>query len=196
MTIDGTTTGQHALALFLIVGVPIWDLLETRALKTSRNPRRKILSYRRIVVIEWIAALAACLLLRTELFYTALRFLARLRLQLGGELMLGFADLIQQLVEPFRRHLLARRQWPQHVHQQQAHSDDLGQRGIIAGRPSPQDRLAAPLAERPTARLRRCFEQGVLFLADFESDGFRAQRRLHHVPASSLAITAETSSRA
>jgi hypothetical protein len=36
----------------------------------------------------------------------------------------------------------------------------------------------------------------VLFFADFETDGFRAQRRLHHVPAPSLAITAETSSRA
>jgi hypothetical protein len=77
-----------------------------------------------------------------------LRFLPGRLLQLGGELVLGFADLIQQLVEPFRRHLLARRQWPQHVHQQQTNSDDLGQRRIvplgIAGRPSPQDRLAAP----------------------------------------------------
>ncbi|MGO8793504.1 MAG: lysostaphin resistance A-like protein [Candidatus Sulfotelmatobacter sp.] len=71
MTIDGTVAAQHALALFLFVGVPIWDLLETRALKTSPNPRRKISSYRRIVAIEWIAALAAWLLLRTELFYTA-----------------------------------------------------------------------------------------------------------------------------
>jgi hypothetical protein len=42
----------------------------------------------------------------------------------------------------------------------------------------------------------RRFQLRVLFLADFETDGFRAQRRLHHVPASSLAITAETSSRA
>ena len=50
--------------------------------------------------------------------------------------------------------------------------------------------------ERPSARLRRRFQPRVLFLAHFETDGFRAQRRLHHVPASSLAITAETSSRA
>ena len=132
--------------------------------------------------------------------FFALRFLARLLLQLGRELMLGFADLIQQLVEPFRRHLLARRQWPQHVHQQQTNSDDLGQGRIvplcIACRPSPQDRLAAPFPERPTIGLRRCFQLGVLFFADFETDGFRAQRRLHHVPAFSLAITAETSSRA
>ncbi len=78
----------------------------------------------------------------------------------------------------------------------QAHAYDLGQRRIIAGRPSPQDHLAAPLPERPAARLRRRFEQGVLFLADFETDGFRAQRRLYHVGAFSLAITAETSSRA
>jgi hypothetical protein len=52
------------------------------------------------------------------------------------------------------------------------------------------------LAERPTLGLRRRFQLRVFFLADFETDGFRAQRRLHHVPASSLAIPAETSSRA
>ena len=77
--------------------------------------------------------------------------------------------------------------------------------GLLRSRPAPdhrwptllpQDRLAAPFAERPTARLRRRFQTRVLFLADFETDGFRAQRRLHHVPASSLAISAETSSRA
>jgi len=62
--------------------------------------------------------------------------------------------------------------------------------------PPRQDRLAAPFAERPTVGLRRRFQLRVLFLAHFETDGFRAQRRLHHVPASSLAITAETSSRA
>ena len=44
----------------------------------------------------------------------------------------------------------------QHVDQQQADSYDLGQRRIIAGRPSPQDHLAAPLPERPTVGLRRC----------------------------------------
>ena len=48
---------------------------------------------------------------------------------------------------------------------------------------------------RPST-LRRRFQLRVLFLADFETDGFRAQRRLHHVPAPSLAIPAETSSRA
>ena len=62
---------QHALALFLFVGVPLWDLLETRALKTSPNPCRKIFSYQRILAVEWIAALSAWLLLRTEVFHTA-----------------------------------------------------------------------------------------------------------------------------
>jgi hypothetical protein len=32
---------EHALALVLLVGFPLWDVLETRALKTSTNPRRK-----------------------------------------------------------------------------------------------------------------------------------------------------------
>jgi len=52
------------------------------------------------------------------------------------------------------------------------------------------------IPERPTIGLRRRFQLRVLFLAHLETDGFCAQRRLHHVPASSLAITAETSSRA
>lgn len=65
-----------------------------------------------------------------------------------------------------------------------------------------RERISGPilavksLSERLPARLRRRFQLRVFFLADFETDGFRAQRRLHHVPASSLAITAETSSRA
>jgi len=52
-----------------------------------------------------------------------------------------------------------------------------------------------PFPERPTVGLRRHFQLRVFFFADFETDGFRAQRRLHHVRASSLASTAETSSR-
>ena len=69
-----------------------------------------------------------------------LRFLpGRLLLQLGGEFVLHFADLVQHFVERFRGQLLACGQRPQHVHQQQAHSDDLGQGRIvgrcIAGRP-------------------------------------------------------------
>jgi hypothetical protein len=59
--------------------------------------------------------------------FLSLRFLAgHLLLQLGGEFVLHFADLVQQLVEPLRRHLLPRRHRSQHVHQQQAHPYDLG----------------------------------------------------------------------
>jgi len=60
---------QHVLALFLFVGVPIWDALETRALKTSTNPRRKVLSYRRIVLVLWTAAVVAWLTLRSSVFF-------------------------------------------------------------------------------------------------------------------------------
>jgi membrane protease YdiL (CAAX protease family) len=60
---------QHILAVFLFLGVPIWDALETRTLKRSANPRRKILSYRRIVVIEWIAAITAWVALRSQIFF-------------------------------------------------------------------------------------------------------------------------------
>jgi len=60
---------EHALALFLFVGIPVWDVLETRALKASTNPRRKIMSYRRIVLVLWIAAIAAWLTLRSSVFF-------------------------------------------------------------------------------------------------------------------------------
>jgi hypothetical protein len=38
--------------LFVFVGVPIRDALETRALKTGTNPRRKIFAYWRILVFD------------------------------------------------------------------------------------------------------------------------------------------------
>jgi uncharacterized protein len=60
---------EHALALFLFVGVPIWDALETRALKTSTDPRRKVLSYRRIVLVLWTAAIVAWITLRSIVFF-------------------------------------------------------------------------------------------------------------------------------
>jgi membrane protease YdiL (CAAX protease family) len=61
---------QHALALFLFVGVPIWDVFETRALKNSTNPRRKVLSYQRITLVLWVAAILAWLTLRSSIFFT------------------------------------------------------------------------------------------------------------------------------
>jgi membrane protease YdiL (CAAX protease family) len=60
---------QHALALFLFLGVPVWDVLETRALKTSTNPRRKISSYQRIVLFLWTAAILAWIPLRSAVFF-------------------------------------------------------------------------------------------------------------------------------
>jgi uncharacterized protein len=60
---------EHVLALFLFIGVPIWDVLETRALKTSTNPRRKILSYKRIVLLLWTAAILAWITLRSSVFF-------------------------------------------------------------------------------------------------------------------------------
>jgi uncharacterized protein len=62
-------TLEHALALFLFVGVPIWDVFETRALKTGTNPRRKIFSYQRIVVVLWAATFFVWLALRSQVFF-------------------------------------------------------------------------------------------------------------------------------
>jgi uncharacterized protein len=60
-------TIEHVLAILVIVGFPIWDVLETRALKASTNPRRKIITYQRIIAIEWIASLIALIALRSQL---------------------------------------------------------------------------------------------------------------------------------
>jgi hypothetical protein len=54
--------------------------------------------------------------------------------------------------------------------------------------------LAAPLAQRSPARLRRRFQLRVFFLAHFETDRFRAQWRLHHLRLAPGRISAETSS--
>jgi hypothetical protein len=53
----------HGLALFLFVGVPVWDQLETRGLKAGTNPRLQTLTQRRIAAIEWTAALLAWIVL-------------------------------------------------------------------------------------------------------------------------------------
>jgi uncharacterized protein len=59
---------EHALALLLLLGFPLWDVLETRALKTGLNPRRKVLSYQRITIVLWISAVGAWAMLRSTVF--------------------------------------------------------------------------------------------------------------------------------
>lgn len=58
----------HVLATLIIVGFPVWDVLETRALKSSTNPRRKIITYQRIIAVEWISSLITLIALRSQLF--------------------------------------------------------------------------------------------------------------------------------
>jgi len=82
---------QHALALFLFVGVPIWDALETRALKTSTNPRRKILSYQRIVLILWAAAIVAWITLRSSVFFIWPEVHLAAQQKIGASFGWGFA---------------------------------------------------------------------------------------------------------
>ena len=82
---------QHALALFLFIGVPIWDALETRALKTSTNPRRKILSYQRIVLILWAAAIVAWITLRSSVFFVWPEVHLAAQQKIGASFGWGFA---------------------------------------------------------------------------------------------------------
>jgi membrane protease YdiL (CAAX protease family) len=52
---------HHLVALCLVVGVPLWDRYETRALKQARHPDVKLHSYQRSVAVLW--ALTIVLLL-------------------------------------------------------------------------------------------------------------------------------------
>ena len=45
---------SHALALLLIIGVPLWDRWETRRLRSSTDPEVKGACYRRIVIVLWL----------------------------------------------------------------------------------------------------------------------------------------------
>jgi hypothetical protein len=105
-------TTEHLLALFLFIGVPIWDMLETRALKTSIDPRRKILTYRRIAVVEWTAALVAWIALRSQVFWLwpGARHTSLEKLDLSFVLGLVLAFTIGSLVQAYltRRNLKLR----------------------------------------------------------------------------------------
>ena len=82
---------QHALALFLFIGVPIWDALETRALKASTDPRRKILSYRRIMLVLWTAAIVAWITLRSSVFFIWPAVRLTTQQKIGSSFGWGFA---------------------------------------------------------------------------------------------------------
>jgi membrane protease YdiL (CAAX protease family) len=82
---------QHVLALFLFVGVPVWDIFETRALKTSTNPRRKVLSYQRILFVLWTAAIVAWITLRSSVFFTWPAGREAAQQKIGGAFAWGFA---------------------------------------------------------------------------------------------------------
>jgi hypothetical protein len=60
---------EHALAAVLLLGFPLWDVLETRALKTGTNPRRRVLMYQRLAAVLWVCALAAWFTLRSAVFF-------------------------------------------------------------------------------------------------------------------------------
>jgi CAAX protease family protein len=85
------TLYQHALAVFLFVGVPVWDIFETRALKTSTNPRRKVLSYQRILFVLWTAAIVAWVALRSSVFLTWPAVRETTQQKIGASFAWGFA---------------------------------------------------------------------------------------------------------
>ncbi|MGA9304752.1 MAG: CPBP family intramembrane glutamic endopeptidase [Candidatus Sulfotelmatobacter sp.] len=81
---------EHALALFLFVGVPVWDALETRALKSSTNPRRKIRSYQRILLILWTSSIVAWIALRSSVFFVWPAVRVATQQKIGASFAWGF----------------------------------------------------------------------------------------------------------
>jgi membrane protease YdiL (CAAX protease family) len=61
---------QHLLFLFLLIGVPAWDLIETRRLKASRDPKAKLQSYNLTIAILWATALL-CFVARGHALFAA-----------------------------------------------------------------------------------------------------------------------------
>ena len=51
----------HLIAVFLVVGAPIWDLFEIRRLKVSADPRVRVKWYAKVVVASWTLAVIAVL---------------------------------------------------------------------------------------------------------------------------------------
>src|SRR6266568_817437 len=50
--------------------------------------------------------------------------------EFSGQFVLGFANLAEQLVECFRRHLMASGQWAKHVDQKQANAENFCECGF------------------------------------------------------------------
>lgn len=52
---------QHALALLLAIGMPLWDRYEVPRLKVSTEPRKKVRYYRRVSAVLWVLAVVSVL---------------------------------------------------------------------------------------------------------------------------------------
>jgi membrane protease YdiL (CAAX protease family) len=96
---------EHALALVLLLGFPLWDVLETRALKTSTNPRRKILSYQRLAIVLWACAIIAWVALRSTVFFVWPAVHQSVWQKINGSFAWGLviAWVIVNLVRAFQR---------------------------------------------------------------------------------------------
>ena len=96
---------EHALARLLLLGFPLWDVLETRALKTSTNPRRKILSYQRLAIVLWACAIVAWIALRSTVFFVWPAVHQSVWQKINGSFAWGLviAWVIVNLVRAFQR---------------------------------------------------------------------------------------------
>lgn len=75
---------QHLLFFFLLICVPAWDLIETRRLKASRDPKAKLRSYKLTIAILWVTALL-CLAARGTGLFAATLSPAQVRWLPNGE---------------------------------------------------------------------------------------------------------------
>jgi hypothetical protein len=68
--IPANLLAQHVLVFILVVVAPLWDRYEIPRLKASREPRKKLKFYWKVIVAEWICSAVAYLALGFETLFT------------------------------------------------------------------------------------------------------------------------------
>ena len=53
----------HALALFLVVVIPIWGYFHTQRLKRATDPQARLRTYRLTIAWQWTATIFACVMI-------------------------------------------------------------------------------------------------------------------------------------
>jgi membrane protease YdiL (CAAX protease family) len=65
------TAAQHILAFLVVAAYPLWDLFDTRDLKSGANPAARLTYYKKTLVLEWLGAIVAFAVMGPRMFRIA-----------------------------------------------------------------------------------------------------------------------------